>query len=52
MTNTLVETEKMILEMDTVIRDDLFALLNKDVETLDYEVEVARHAVKNKQNSK
>jgi len=52
MGQSLIETRRTLNELTKVLEDDLYHVISNDIDTLNFEIDVAKHSIKMKKESK
>ncbi|MFJ7724887.1 5-bromo-4-chloroindolyl phosphate hydrolysis family protein [Neobacillus sp. NPDC097160] len=49
---SLIETRRTLNELSKVLEEDLYHVISNDIDTLNFEIDVAKHSIKKKKDSK
>jgi len=52
MGQSLIETRRTLNELTKVLEEDLYHVISNDIDTLNFEIDVAKHSIKQKKDSK
>ncbi|MBM7656470.1 5-bromo-4-chloroindolyl phosphate hydrolysis family protein [Neobacillus cucumis] len=52
MGQSLIETRKTLIELTKVVEDDLYHVISDDINTLNFEIDVAKHTIQKKKELK
>ena len=52
MGQSLIETRRTINELTKVLEEDLYRVISNDIDTLNFEIDVAKHSIKKNKDSK
>lgn len=52
MGQSLIETRRTLIELTKVVEDDLYHVISDDINTLNFEIDVAKHTIQKKKELK